>query len=164
MFEKRFFLFFLLVLSWGFGGCNGSGNGYNEAINPKDLGKAIGEIYVKTMTAVASMMEPKEDAGVLKPKLKALNEEVIQKLVKLGKIRNAMNPTDRAMVDRQIYQEISTFPREIYDRYNQGYKFYAGIDFEAGNLIANFNIITQYASFELLKKQNPTEAKRLGIE
>jgi len=28
----------------------------------------------------------------------------------------------------------------------------------------SFNIITQYANFDLLKKQEPEEAKRLGIQ
>ena len=32
------------------------------------------------------------------------------------------------------------------------------------NLVGSLNIITQYADFDLLKKQAPEEAKRLGIE
>ena len=35
---------------------------------------------------------------------------------------------------------------------------------ELANEIAQFNVITQYANFELLKKQLPEEAERLGIE
>ena len=43
-------------------------------------------------------------------------------------------------------------------------KHYAQMDREFGNLLASFNVLSQYASFDLLKKQLPEEAKRLGID
>jgi uncharacterized protein YdbL (DUF1318 family) len=37
-------------------------------------------------------------------------------------------------------------------------------DANLGKIIKDFNIITQYALFDLLKKQSPKEAERLGIK
>ena len=53
---------------------------------------------------------------------------------------------------------------DTYNTFREGHKHYAGLDMNLSNLIASFNIITQYAIFDLLKKQNSAEAKRLGIE
>ena len=51
-----------------------------------------------------------------------------------------------------------------YAVYMELYKSYAATDSEFGNLLASFNILTQYADFDLLRKQAPEEAARLGIE
>ncbi len=164
MFGKRIYLFFLVIFLLHFWGCGGSGNENSKTMTPEELGKAIGGIYLDTMTEVAGMMATKEDIGTMKPKLETLKVAVIEKLVKLGKMREALSGADRATVDRHISMGFSSIPRKTYDRYNDGYKYYAKTDVETGNLIASFNIITQYASFDLLKKQNPKEAARLGIE
>ena len=43
-------------------------------------------------------------------------------------------------------------------------KLYKGMEMIAFmNLSASFNVITQYAAFELPRKQNPDEADRLGL-
>ena len=144
--------------------CGDSGEETPAAMTPEQLGKAIADVYVKCMTEVADMTTKKEDAGILKPKLETFREDVIGKLVVLGKKREAMGTTDRAAVDRNISAGMSAIPRDVYGRYNEGYKHYAGVDRETGNLIASFNTITQYANFDLLKKQNPEEAKRLDIK
>ena len=47
---------------------------------------------------------------------------------------------------------------------NEARIHYAKIDAELAALIGSFNIITQYSQFELIKKQEPAEAERLGIE
>ena len=135
-----------------------------KEMTPEALGKAIGDIYVKSMTHVTQLMKAREDGEVLKPKLETFKEETIVKLVKMGKMRESMEEADKKTVDRFISMGISSIPRETYDYYNDGYKYYAGLDRITGNLIAGFNVITQYANFELLKKQNPEEAKRLGIK
>lgn len=162
--RKQIFFWLPMVLLAGILGCGDSGQETPAALTPEQLGRAIADVYVNCMTKVSGMMAEKENTDVLKPRLETFREEVIGKLVKLGKKREALDTAERAAVDRNISTGISAIPREVYDRYNQGYKHYAGIDRETGNLIASFNIITQYASFDLLKKQNPGEAKRLGIE
>jgi len=44
------------------------------------------------------------------------------------------------------------------------YNSYPEDDLAFKNLLASFNILTQYADFDLLKQQAPEEAARLGIE
>ena len=162
--KKWIILLLPVVFLAVFSACGDSGEETPAVNTPDQLGKAIGDTYVKCMTEVADMTAKKEDAATLKPKLETLKEEVIGKLVELGKKREAMETAERATVDRSISAGISAIPREVYSRYTEGYKHYAGVDRETGNLISSFNVITQYANFDLLKKQNPKEAKRLGIE
>ena len=52
-------------------------------------------------------------------------------------------------------------PTATYDAYQQAYADYSG-DLEVANLIASFNILGQYANFDLLREQAPDEAT-LGI-
>ena len=162
--RKRIVFWLPMVLLAGILGCGDSGQETPAARTPEQLGRAIADVYVNCMTKMTGTMAEKEDAGILKPILETYREEVIGKLVELGKKREALGTAERAAVDRNISTGITAIPREVYDRYNQGYKYYAGIDRETGNLISSFNIITQYASVDLLKKQNPGEAKRLGIK
>ena len=162
--KKRIILWLPVVFLVAFSACGDSGKETSSAMTPEQLGKAIADVYVKCMTKVTDMTAEKEDVSILKPKLETYQEEVISKLVELGKKREAMGIDDRATVDRNISAGFSALPREIYTRYNEGYKHYAGVDRETGNLIASFNTITQYANFDLLKKQNPKEAERLGIK
>ena len=46
----------------------------------------------------------------------------------------------------------------------QRLRAYFSKDQEFHKLLTSFNIIGQYASFDLLKKQEPKEAARLGIK
>jgi hypothetical protein len=41
---------------------------------------------------------------------------------------------------------------------------YRNEDNDFANTLAEFNTLTQYADFDLLKKQKPDEATRLGIQ
>ena len=54
--------------------------------------------------------------------------------------------------------------QDWWERYTEIQGHYASGDVEFGNLIADFNVITQYADLDLLKQQAPDEAARLGIE
>ena len=163
-FPVLFLGFFLIA----FPGCGNSdtpgGKEKSGKMSPESLGKAVADIYIQTITRAGRLMEPGKEVGVLKPELEKLRKEAVTELVKLGRIRETLNPADRKKPDGFISRGISAIPRDIYDSYNKGYQYYAALDRETGNLIAGFNIITQYAIFELLKKQNPGEAQRLGIE
>ena len=53
---------------------------------------------------------------------------------------------------------------DVFKPFSEGQQFYMKKDPNLGKLIKDFNIITQYAFFDLLKKQDPKEAERLGIK
>ena len=66
-------------------------------------------------------------------------------------------------MDAAIGMSINTVPGDVFTAYSKGQSAYQAKDAGLGDLITSFNILTQYANFELLKKQAPEEAKRLGI-
>ena len=59
--------------------------------------------------------------------------------------------------------KIAAIPADLFKEYQEGQSFYKDNP-ELYNLIGDFNTITQYAFFDLLKKQLPEEASRLGIQ
>ncbi len=59
----------------------------------------------------------------------------------------------------------STEFKDNWEVMNQAHQHYYGTEnYELSKNISSFNIIMQYAQFELVKKQAPDEAARLGIE
>jgi hypothetical protein len=82
--------------------------------------------------------------------------------VSLGRRREALGTADRATVDARITAALARLPAETYDAYQLAFTDY-GSDLEVANLIAAFNILGQYANFDLLREQAPEEAERLGI-
>ena len=81
----------------------------------------------------------------------------------MGKLRELMNEGDRKTVDAQISLKLNAIPSDLFHLYSQAHQYYSPKDRELAELISGFNIITQYANFDLLKKQAPAEAERLGI-
>ncbi len=65
-------------------------------------------------------------------------------------------------MDGRITAALDRLPTATYDAYQQAYTDYSS-DLEVANLISSFNIIGQYANFDLLRRQAPEEAERLGV-
>lgn len=131
--------------------------------DPENLGQKIGSSYVETLKQVVAVMNDKPPAADVKAMLADLKSWTIELMVGLGREREALSEADRAVVDRVLSQRIAGVPAELFKEYQAGQQHYKD-DRELFRLIADFNIITQYANFDLLKKQLPEEAKRLGIE
>jgi hypothetical protein len=163
--KMRFSIISLLAILFMMAGCSGNGQGeVGEKMTPVELGKAIAANYVEVMNKVINLLKDTPPGIEVKPKLEELKETYVQKFVAFGKQRETLSAADKATTDSQISMGISKIPMATYNRYTEIQKHYMGSDTGMANLIASFNIITQYASFELLKKQEPEEAKRLGIE
>jgi hypothetical protein len=100
----------------------------------------------------------------VRTQIEQLKNDTIAKLVELGRAREAMSTSDRAKVDSKITAALSAAGGEDwYTTYNDVWKHYSSVDSDFANVIAAFNVIGQYANFDLLKKQLPAEATRLGI-
>lgn len=134
------------------------------SLSPTELGEAIGGVYKEGIEAVAAAMADRPEPAVLRPKLETMKEGYIQHLVELGHARADLGPGDRATVDSKIRMAISMVPSATFTAFADGQSHYLSQDRELANLIASFNVITQYADFELLKTQAPDEAKRLGLD
>lgn len=130
---------------------------------PKDLGAAAGSIYVDTLKAVVDAMKGDPAPADLRTKLEALKAAAIPKLVDLGRRREALDAAGKAAMDSAIGMGLNQVPGDVFTAFSKGQSAYQAKDVELGNLITSFNILTQYANFELLKQQAPEEAKRLGI-
>jgi hypothetical protein len=134
-----------------------------EASAAENLGKKIGSSYIMTLEQVTAMLNDRLPAGELKPMLIDMKAGTIDLMVGLGREREAMSGKDRAMVDQVLQNRITLIQTDLFKKFQDGQSFYKS-DAVLFNLIADFNIITQYANFDLLKKQLPEEAKRLGIQ
>jgi hypothetical protein len=130
---------------------------------PANLAAKIGSSYLETLKQVVAMLKDQRPAAEVKPMLQEFKTATIELMVGLGKEREALPAEDRAKVDSSLSLKISSVPTDLFKAYQDGQAFYKA-DSELFNLIADFNIITQYANFDLLKKQLPDEAKRLGIQ
>ena len=164
----------LLIMAFLAAGCSGNGREEGEVktadsakvekMTPADLGKAVADNYVEVMNKVIELLKDKPPVEEVKPKVETLKETYIQKFVALGERRESFTQAERASADSRISMGVMQIPGATYTQYSDIQRYYMQENLEMGNLIASFNIITQYASFELLKKQEPQEAERLGIE
>jgi hypothetical protein len=128
-----------------------------------NLGNKIGSSYVETLKQVVVMLNDKPPAADAKAMLSDLKQWTIELMVGLGREREALSPAERAKADMTLSQRIAAVPADLFNEYQAGQMAYQD-DRDLFQLIADFNIITQYANFDLLKKQLPEEANRLGIQ
>lgn len=132
--------------------------------SPGALAKAIGGAYQQAMADLAKLVRSHPAPAAVTPRVKALKEKVVQEMVKYGRQREALRPAQRRRVDSGVRDEIRAVNRADFAAMSKAAMHYRSKDNSLANLISGFNVITQYASFELLRKQQPREAQRLGIK
>lgn len=131
--------------------------------DPAELGDQISDLYLASYDDLIALLADRPDAETAAAELATLKEQYVQALVALGHRREALDAAGRAAVDARIAAALNRLPTATYDAYQEAYTYYSP-DFEVANLISSFNIIGQYANFDLLRQQAPDEAARLGIE
>lgn len=142
--------------------------GSNE--DPKMLASAIAKAYNKAMIKLADIIKDKPDADQIRGEVESHKEETIKEMVALGKRLAAMDKKGRSQVNIALMREIGALQNELafktaWQVMNDVQMHYSKQGkYKLSNLISSFNIITQYAQFDLLKKQNPKEAERLKIK
>jgi hypothetical protein len=134
------------------------------ASSPKAMAEAIGDIYVEAMTQVVDILKDRPDPAAVKPKIQDLKERTVQRLVEFGKKKESLSAADKAAVDLAVRMRVNALSGGLFSAFQQAVNYYLSRDSELFSQVGSFNIITQYADFDLLKKQAPEEAKRLGIE
>jgi hypothetical protein len=162
-----------IAISSGFSSCGGgntpSDSGEEKkvekakALSPLELGETIAGLYVQAIEEVVETVSGNPPTAEIQPKLSELKEKYVLKLVELGKQREAMEEAERKTVDLNIRIGIqSVYSTEAYTSYGEAVTHYFK-EKEVHKLLTDFNILTQYASYDLLKEQAPEEASRLGI-
>lgn len=136
-----------------------------EEMTPEELGDAIGTTWIEATQELVAVLESKPAAATVKSQVEQLKESYVGELVALGRLREALSDSDRAKVNARTIAVLEASADEPwYTSYMDIYNSYPEDDLEFKNLMASFNILTQYADFDLLKQQAPEEAARLGIE
>jgi hypothetical protein len=75
-----------------------------------------------------------------------------------------MSQTDAAKVESETRRLLFASPTVNIDALSQAVQRFNSTDPALAKELTSLNVITQYAFFELLQKQEPEEAKRLGID
>lgn len=167
---KHFFLLASIVIL--FSGCN---NGQTNTKSDQKIKKLstlewAGEVYVIYEDGYNQLDALLGQKPAYAPKLtldaKVIKASVIEKLIPYGKMRAEWNEADQKTSSDQLSVKMFDISRNpAWMRVgNEARMFYAKEDPELATLLNRMNIITQYAQFELLKKQEPVEAERLGIQ
>jgi hypothetical protein len=145
----------------------GGGESRRAPETPAELGEAIGNVYIDALLELKALVEPRPPAEQLAPQVDALHERYVQVLVPLGHQREALSASDRGTVDSALTSVLWGGRTEselgglqwLTDAVNH----YRPMSNDLANRISDFNVITQYASFELLRRQKPAEVERLGL-
>lgn len=130
-------------------------------LSPTALGDRIGEVYLEAIEDVVAATADRPDGAVAMAALLELKERHIETLVELGRRREALDSEGREAVDGRISRALVSVPPDLFEAYMQAQADYRDIDPGVAELITSFNIITQYASFDLLRQQEPEEAARV---
>ena len=135
-----------------------------KAMTPGEIGDQIAELYIQSLKDVTDQLKDKPSVSNVRLQVEALKENYVKQLVEYGRLRENLDSTGRAAVDSRIRMALNAIYNESwYAVYNDVQQHYFR-DRDFHNLVMSFNIIGQYANFDLLKKQEPEEAKRLGID
>jgi hypothetical protein len=162
---KPAFLLAILVLAALATGCGGSGNEVptRKASSPEELGALISQTYVDMLNEAARLVAPKPDAEQLKPNIDAVKERYARALVAYGKQREAMSKEDKDKVVLVARLYLEQHPPQNFGWWVDAVNTYSANE-SVSHTIYTLRDVTQYAFFELLKKQEPEEAKRLGVK
>ncbi|MGC9365727.1 MAG: hypothetical protein ACP5FK_01630 [bacterium] len=136
-----------------------------QEVNPQELGEQIGEVYFNALEDVTILLAEYPEVDEVRSQVEHLKQENILVLVELGKIREELSDQDKAIVDMGIMSVLDSLNDvEWYQTYSDICSHYVSVDRDFYDLVVSFNIIGQYANFDLLKQQEPEEAERLGIQ
>lgn len=138
------------------------------AADPSEVGEKVGQIWLDALAETAKMVEGTPPIEDIRADFMAMKEAKISELVDLGHQIAEMDAGDKAQVEAKVssaYTKASIDPEVSaqYKAYFEAQKAYQKSDSEFFNELKAINILTQYAFFDLLKKQAPKEAERLGL-
>ena len=155
-----------MIASCGGGASEGDAQGsvgrdQGAADDPDQLADQIAENYIACMDELEAILADRPDPETLKLELEELTDKYIDVFVELGQQVAAY---DSATVD-EIGREVmsSLYGRDI-QWMTDASSYYQSMAPEISSMIGELNIISQYAFFDLLRDQRPSEAERLGIQ
>ena len=134
------------------------------ATSPDDLGDEISTLYLAAYDDVIDTLADRPEPGEATARLTELKDQYIEQLVELGHQREELDESARASVDATILSSVMALPDDTLAEFQAvADHYFDSQDSELYYLITSFNVIGQYANFDLLREQEPDEATRLGI-
>ncbi len=135
-----------------------------QDLTPEGLADAIMSTYRDAISDVVTLTDGLPDGQSIFDDAVALKEKYVQKFAALGKQKEQMSEADRAAIDSKLRMGMNSYYSDpTFKAYMEATNSYISTHRELQKILADFNVITQYADFELLRKQLPDEAKRLGV-
>lgn len=114
------------------------------------------------LTRLNALLEGMPDPATVQPQVEALKEEYIQKFVAYGQQHQTFDEEQLRLW--RIEHGINSPPAFAdYQNLANAYITDSSTPADFVDLLKDFNILTQYTDFELLKQQEPDEAARLGV-
>lgn len=127
------------------------------------MGSRAARLFHETMADLVNLLRDRPPPAKLRPRLEALWQARTTDFVALGRRREALDASKRAAVDAELAAGLARLPRETFAAFTAAVDHYRPLDSALANRLAEFNTITQYANFALLRAQRPIEADRLGV-
>lgn len=154
----------LLLASCGGGGEEAGGNGGTDGVSgttdPDELAQEIAHRYLECMEELQAMVADRPEPERLREEMAELKEEYIEIFVEIGHRVATHDPETVDEIGRAVMSEL--YGHDI-QWLTEASNHYITLDNEVANMLAEFNIITQYSFFELLREQSPEEAERLDL-
>ena len=154
-------------------GCGGNGDTGESADsgstedtsldNPEALGNAIADVYEEMYAELDETLNEGLSAEEVAPRVYEMKERYILQFVEFGRIRLEMTDEEKDVVDSALRSRFYDIDMDVVNSANDAGYNYREQDSELASQIVQMNILTQYADFELLRSQEPSEADRLGI-
>ena len=130
----------------------------------QQLGVAIGEDYCETMTRLGALIESHlSEPAILAEEARQLRDAAITSLVHRGYEREDLSTELRKTTDVATQGQIQRVDQVAWQAMSKATMSLMFTHNALSQLLSSFNVLTQYAAFELLRAQNPAEADRLGL-
>ncbi|MCD4707958.1 MAG: hypothetical protein K8S62_09495 [Candidatus Sabulitectum sp.] len=154
-----------ILLAAGCGGeaGNRTAEQTEELNDPEVLGNTVADVYETMYDELNHVVNLGLSVEDLSAEIAAMKEDYIGQFVELGAVREEMNEEQKEIANSTIRSRFYNLDMEIYESVNDQISAYRVQDNDLANEIAEFNILAQYADYELLREQSPDEAARLGI-
>lgn len=141
------------------------------AASPEELADEVAQHYFDLLDEAGTLSDhlvvslsegsPLDD---LRQEVQRLKDEYISIFVSYGYERESMSESERATFDSTVNSAIVLSTPPALDELSEAVmRLNEAGEGDLANEVSSFNILTQYAFFDLLKRQEPEEAQRLGI-
>lgn len=136
-------------------------------LTAQQAGDQIVGIYRTAITETAKLLENQPSANSIEPQFDALLDTWQQELLSIGQHVMTMNDAEKNLIQsaiRKVHMDMqyNEQAKQQFTAYSQGTFPYHSTASDFYQKLKSINIITQFAFFDLLKKQNKEAEEKWG--